>query len=259
MKKAIITVLKVIEFFFAVYVITPVIWLISLFLRYMWKRVRVNGLQNRKKAFLMAKNEGRGIVLVMNHLSFWVEPFLAPAIFFCPRLFFPPFKHYPWSTPDKKNFTKWWLFFMQGMRLIHIPRNENGTISSVLKTLGTIVCVKCQHLSIFPEGGRTVTRSKGRLIEKDGFVMGKFSKGLLLAIEEGMKNEGAKVPIIVPALIEGTDNILPYGQKFPDFSKGKMTMTIGKPFVPDMESVSIKMIQDAVFDLRTAHLNKIAA
>ncbi len=242
----------------AVYVVTPVIWLISLFLRFVRKRVVVNGLQNKQKAFAMANAEDRAIAVVMNHLSFWVEPFLAPAILFCPRLFLRPWRHYPWSTPDKKNFAKWWLFFIQGMRLIHIPRNENGVLA-VLRYIGKIVCVMRQHLSIFPEGGRTGTRAKEKLVEKNGIVMGKFSEGFLTAIREGMKNEDSKIPIILPVLIEGTDKILPYGKSLPDFSKGKMVMTIGEPFVPDMETVSAEMIQDMIFGLKTADTHKKAA
>lgn len=158
------------------------------------------------------------MIVVSNHPSLW-EPILLVGLFFKQYLFH-PVRFAPWSTPDKGNyFDKWYWFFVRP-RFIPVPR---GKIRAEMRSLVKIIRVLRFGGSVifFPEGGRT-HRGNAFLFSQSR----KSIRTLRLGIGDIVCKSHA---MVVPAWVEGTQNVLPNnGAMFPRLWR-KVRIKIGEP------------------------------
>ncbi len=153
-------------------------------------KIKVEGKENIPK-------EG-GLIIASNHRSN-LDPFVLNLVAGRPLMFL-----------AKKSLFEVPLlgWFITGAGAIPVNRNGRDT-SSLKKSLQALKDNQC--ITIFPEG----TRSKPGQFSKP-------QKGVGLLVSKG------NVPV-VPALIEGTDKVLPVGAKFPKLFTSDIKVKFGKP------------------------------
>lgn len=174
------------------------------------------------------RNQGN-LIVVANHPSLF-EPILLPVLFWRDYLSH-PFELLPMSTPDRKNFDKWFWFWAKPS-FVFIDRDKPRETVRALHKMKKIVN-SGGILILFGEGTRTfkaVERGNYFSSEKKGKKLGFLKEGVGFLV---LKTNATVLPIWVDGAEEFFPNtIWIEGQKsrfpFPRFWK-KVTVKIGKP------------------------------
>lgn len=177
------------------------------------------------------------VLLISNHPSL-LDPIILVALFF-PQYFWRPFRYSPWNMAESKNYGNK-LFYLMRPRLILIDREDKHS-----KAEGIILAKNILNsggvMILFPEGGRT-SSGENFLESTTGKKIRNFKPGFAwLAAQTGAT--------VVPAWIEGTDNVLPNRRKvsyfyFFKFWK-KIVIKLGKPFYVDRDAKTEMVIKQA--------------
>lgn len=150
-----------------------------------------------------------GLLMTSNHQSMW-ETFVLN-ILFMQHMIFHPKIFFPFSTPDKGNYDKWyWTLFKH--RFIFFPRGSRKGCALALNE--TIEIIKRRRVVImFPEGGRTDTNITNEWIIS--------SKGYRLrSLKPGAAHVGLATGCdVLPVWVDGFQNAMPIGKTFPKFWK----------------------------------------
>ncbi|MCX6795315.1 MAG: lysophospholipid acyltransferase family protein [Candidatus Falkowbacteria bacterium] len=173
------------------------------------------------KKFL-PKNIKNGLILVANHPSMF-EPVPLGYLFIW-RMIINPFKWFPYSAPDMKNFNNiWWTIFKE--RFVFFPRGDSKGCLAAFDELVRLL-KKGRALIIHPEGGRTSTgRPEEMLYSKNGHPLRRLKPRVVrLAFQTGAT--------IVPVYVKGTDKVLPRDKIIPRFWR-KFQIRIGEGFTVD--------------------------
>src|ERR1051325_5428112 len=108
-----------------VYTIGVVLGIFALFLRCV-HAVKISGRDR-----LFPKERGR--LILSNHLSIVEGPLLP--LLCLPKFIFNPVKYFPWSTPDRKNYYRyfWNIIWPEALRIIPIDRESGRNEESLAK------------------------------------------------------------------------------------------------------------------------------
>jgi 1-acyl-sn-glycerol-3-phosphate acyltransferase len=150
-----------------------------------------------------------GVLMTSNHLSMW-ETFVLNLLFM-PHMIFNPKKFYPYGTPDKGNYDKWyWILFKH--RFIFFPRgNRKGCVTALNEVVETVK--RKRVVIMFPEGGRTGTNKTNEwVVSPKGQRLRPLKPGVAhVALMTGCD--------ILPIWVDGFQYAMPIGTTFPKFWK----------------------------------------
>jgi len=187
------------------------------------------------KGFKDFPKNKKSIVVIANHGGLWAP--LVLIMIFWPRLLFHPIKYFPWHTPDKGNYDKWWWALFNS-RFVLVPRGKyRSERDEAIKKIITLI-KNGHNVIIFPEGGRTSKGTSFIYSSRLGKRMRHFKSGIGQILSEISC-------YIVPVWVDGEEQVLPIGKVFPRLHR-RMTITGGTPFFhkqsPDGSKETIQKI-----------------
>ncbi len=153
-------------------------------------RIEVEGLENIPT--------DRGCIVAANHRSYLDPPVLNTV---APKPFIFLAKKELFDVPVLS-----WIITKAGALPLYRGRQNLRTIKRAIELINKNYCI-----AIFPEGGRMPPKKFGKAHSGVGLLVAK-----------------TKAPVI-PTKIEGTDDVLPIGAKFPKLFKHKIKIKFGKP------------------------------
>ncbi|MDP3003925.1 MAG: lysophospholipid acyltransferase family protein [Candidatus Azambacteria bacterium] len=160
-----------------------------------------------------------GLLLISNHPSCW-EPFALNSLFI-KQATFNPTKYFPYSTPDMKNYDKWyWTAFKN--RFIFFPRGNQRACAIALARAGRLL-KRGRIVIIFPEGGRTGTNKSDQwFVSEKGYRLRPLKSGAVrLALQTNCD--------VLPVWVKGAERVMPLGSKLPKFWR-RIDIGIGPVF-----------------------------
>ncbi len=201
-----------------VFVYTFGVFLISVYgILRLFRRIKIEGSEN------IPKKLDKGLLITPNHPSL-IEPVLVSLIFW-KHFLFHPLKGVPWNAPDKKNYGRWYWFWIQP-RMIEINRKNKREITGAFMKMRRVLRLN-QKLVLFLEGGRTF-KSMHKLQSQKGKEIGVLKQG------GGTLIEKINVPVL-PIWIDGADDFFPNTLWVNDEDKGKF------PFPRFWKKITVKI------------------
>jgi len=161
----------------------------------------------------------KGLLLISNHPSVW-EPFVLYCLFIR-RATFNPIQVFPYSTPDLKNFDKWyWTTFKD--HFIFFPRGDKRACA-IAHARAQRLLKRGRIVIIFPEGGRTGTNPCDEwFVSKKGYHLRPLKDGAVrLALRTGCD--------VLPVWVKGAEEAMPRGSKLPKFWR-RIDLFVGPAF-----------------------------
>jgi len=201
------------------------VYTMGVFLAFLMGCLKVFGVIQILNRERFPRNKGN-LIVVFNHPSLF-EPILVPVLFWRDYMRH-PIKLLPISTPDRKNFDRWFWFWAKPS-FIFIDRDNPRKAVQALRKMENVLN-SGGILSIPPEGTRT--------FKAQGHLHSEVRKKKLGILQSGVAHLILKTDCtILPVWIDGAEEFFPNtiwikGQKsrfpFPRFWK-KVTVKIGKP------------------------------
>lgn len=161
----------------------------------------------------------KGLLLISNHPSLW-EPIVLNYLFIRQAIFNPT-KYFPYSTPDQKNYDKWyWTAFKN--RFIFFPRGNQRACAIAHARTGRLL-KRGRIVIIFPEGGRTgKNKSNEWFVSEKGYRLRPLKSGAAhLALQTNCD--------VLPVWVKGAERVMPLGSKLPKFWR-RIDIRIGPVF-----------------------------
>lgn len=197
--------LKKVKSFLLLWLLAYPLWLVSGVFYLILRLLRVVVIHHQNKIPFWPKS----LVIASNHPSMW-EPVIYLYLFFL-RSILNPAKFIPYSTPDLKNYNKWYWELVKA-RFIFIARNCTRSIIAAFKMMLKVL-KRGGIIIIFPEGGRTATNKEGYwLYSKFGHRLRPLKEGAAkLALEADSE--------ILIIWVNGSDQAMPVGRFWPKLWK----------------------------------------
>ena len=161
----------------------------------------------------------KGLLLISNHPSCW-EPFVLNCLFI-KQATFNPTKFFPYSTPDLKNYDKWYWATLKD-RFIFFPRSNRRACAIALARAGRLL-KRGRIVIIFPEGGRT-EKNKGDkwFVSEKGYRLRPLKSGAArLALQTNCD--------VLPVWVKGAERVMPQGSRLPRFWR-RIDIRVGPVF-----------------------------